>query len=463
MTYQAFSIAGGSDISQLFDELDTSNIPLLENAHPHMLKLNRLPRPGSNIDPPPRQRRGVLHGTENRASKADLKESLAYYKTVRQRCESNKAVKTQLLQLRREKCSNNQKLFSDQIPGDTVEGPEEEPDQIIVFVDNIVRIIHKLSSGDNYSYDFNWQNMVRELTVNEGFFLLQMDKAYQGGELYHMFMALGPRIAEYRLCRDYRMLTPSRLVAFRKKFFGEYDEMLETINWYQVYHRLRGEARYRDTYIQKLEVIKDLLLHIREGRITPDMVKDVPPPAMPKTPYTDDIVKASKDSCVFQRYFFEEIIALAENIVFGQDPVLHYLENRSLDDLRSIFERDLGNLSLIFHGHEQATVFFAIKKQIESFRRLFYGFERAKRTNQEHRIYKKAAAPERAKRLLEILKMEGNEGAQRRKLRDLLRAPEDEGDIPDYKHSDSDGDDDPDKTIRHDHYRKKKDPSVTVW
>ncbi|KAK6532343.1 hypothetical protein TWF281_006532 [Arthrobotrys megalospora] len=313
---------------------------------------------------PPRQDiKRVIEGGNNMASVVILQESLKYYEKARRIYENNLRTRDKLLAIN---------ALASQIivnPGDKL---EKQDDLILDYIQQALKQINKLLSNKNYDYDRSWGSMLDELDLDEGFFVTNISKIHQYGELYEFLVATRRVLGEYRMMESYLLWSSDQLAEFAMTKLGKYQELKSKINWNRVWYEIGEERKLLVEYTKEAEEYYQDIESMRHMKNYGHSVETFLPPEKPYTPYIDDIISASNDTGITHEYLAKEILFLAEEGTTGKNYIAYCLERNDLSYLTLRFNVDLTALRIIFHGHPDPSRYFSTKDRIEKFRRLLF-------------------------------------------------------------------------------------------
>ncbi|KAF3141193.1 hypothetical protein TWF569_008076 [Orbilia oligospora] len=313
---------------------------------------------------PPRQDvKRVVDGRNDMASVSILQDSLKYYEKARRIYENNVQTRERLLAIN---------APASQTIGKGPDGPEKSEDLILDYIQQILKHINKLLSMQHYDYDRSWGSMVDELDLDEGFFVTNISKTHQYGELYEFLVATRLALAEYRIMESYHIWTSEELAKFGKEKLGKYLEMRNKTNWTQVWYEVGEERKLLVEYVKEFEEYYQDIAEMRIMKSYGHAVETFLPPRKPYTPYIDDIISASHDTGITHEFFAKEVLFLAEEMATGESFISHCIQTGDQNYLALRFEVDIGALRIAFNGHPNPKRYFFAKDRIEKLRCLLF-------------------------------------------------------------------------------------------
>ncbi|KAF3927628.1 hypothetical protein AA313_de0209742 [Arthrobotrys entomopaga] len=400
-----------------------------------------LPRPPPQTEIPPRSdliKYPLTDDDELRASNDLLRESLLYYEKARRVYEHNHIARLAILANNGIGKSKLSKPIASMERYEMIRRPTEREDQFLDFIIHVLKQLNKLQEKIEHGYDDNWKSLINELDLDEGFFVLNLGKIHQGGELYQILMTAGRALGECRLMELYHTASTEKLTQVRQACFGVFYDRITKMNWQKLLIELNEERELARIYDHTVAVFREKLIN-RRGKFdfqpVPGHPERIMTPLKPETPYFDEIIKASFDSDISQQYFLSEIQAHAEAESIHKDFMIYCLEFEKFDTLLGRFLEDIGLLKTSFPCFPDPTAYFQMKRRIEDFRGLLFAPDpRCPLENGDVRYVRRPHIHSTATHLLGILKIH-DEAEMTNRLNKLLatsRGNSDEGDSADF-------------------------------
>ncbi|KAK6501201.1 hypothetical protein TWF481_009045 [Arthrobotrys musiformis] len=314
---------------------------------------------------PPRQDvKRIKDGGNDMASVPILQDSLKYYEKARRTYENNVRA--------REKVLTISGRVTPRAPDDKGDGPEPQEDMFLDYIQQIIKHINRLLSRQNYDYDRSWGSMVDELDLDEGFFVTNIRKSHQYGELYEFLVATRCVLGEHRTMQTYFLCPSEEIKKFGEEKLGKYLDIRKKTNWCQTWYEIGRERDLLVEYIKEFEEYHDDIQEMRYMKANGYAVETFLPPEKPYTPYIDDIISASCDTGITNENLATEVILLAEEMMTGDNIIKYGLESNDLNYLRSRFKIDMNALRFIYQGHPDPEMYTRAKTRLEKFRRLLF-------------------------------------------------------------------------------------------
>ncbi|KAK6543396.1 hypothetical protein TWF694_000143 [Orbilia ellipsospora] len=371
-----------------------------------------IPRPPPRTEIPPRSNLLKYPPTkddEYRASNELLRESLLYYEKARRVYEYNHYTRLAILAGNGIGNSNHTKPLASAERYEIFCRPDEK-DQFLDFITHVLKQFNKLQEKVELGYDDNWMGMINELDLDEAFFVLNLGKIHQGGELYQILMTAGRALGECRLMELYRTASAEKLEQVRQTSFGIFHDPISKLNWQKLLIALNAERDLARLYNHTITSFREGLFK-RRGKFDfhpiPGYSDRIITPHKPETPYFDEIAKAAFDSNISQQYFLTEIQAHAEVESIHRDFMVYCLEFQKYETLLGRFLEDISLLKTICPTLPDPTAYFQMKRRIEDFRGLFFVADlHSSLENGDIKYIRRPTVRDTATHLLGILKIE---------------------------------------------------------
>ncbi len=241
-------------------------------------------------------------------------------------------------------------------------------------------------------------------------------------------MTVGRFLAEYRMMETYRVCDTESRDMFRRYYFKQFSNFLDEIDWYGLYEALGAEIPGFNHYTEEMSAYRDVLFQVRANEMdTEEWRTKHPLPTKPRTPFRDDIYKASVDRNISQTYFLDEIMDLASKSLTGKDAIKYMVEDGDINDLWESLVRDLHTLQIVYNSSPYPEMYIELRQRIERFRGLFFELlpdEPDEDGSPGHRL--KPTASQRKEELRRILQLE-NEDEMMEELESFIMIPEELG------------------------------------